>query len=228
MKEMLRKYRILVAPLDWGLGHATRCIPVIKELLANDCEVWLAGEGMQEALLRTEFPELPFLSLEGYRIRYPRSSSGFFLKIFLQIPTIISAITKEHRWLKKMVRSHEMDAVISDNRFGLYHSKIPSIFITHQLNIKSPLGNWSEKILQQWNYKYINRFTECWVPDLLGEDNLAGELSHPFRLPKTVLKYIGPISRFDYYTPLGPPVPVLTGVGGIYSAQRSTTSSVLT
>ncbi len=141
MKEMLRKYRILVVPLDWGLGHATRSIPIIKELLANECEVLLAGEGM--------------------------------------------------------VRSHEIDAVISDNRFGLYHSKIPSIFITHQLSIKSPLGNWIEKILQRWNFKYINRFTECWIPDLLDEDNLAGELSHPFSQPKTALKYIGILSRFE-------------------------------
>ena len=197
MKEMLRKYRILVAPLDWGLGHATRCIPVIKELLANDCEVWLAGEGIQEALLRTEFRDLPFLPLEGYRIRYSRSSRGFLLNMGLQISKIISAIRKEHRWLKKMVRSHEIDAVISDNRFGLYHSKIPSIFITHQLSIKSPLGNWNEKILQRWNYKYINRFRECWIPDLFGENNLAGELSHPFSQPKTATKYIGILSRFE-------------------------------
>src|SRR5947207_7466798 len=132
MKEMLRKYRILVAPLDWGLGHATRCIPVIKELLANDCEVWLAGEGMQEALLRTEFPELPFLPLEGYRIRYSRKSSGFFLNIFLQIPTIITAITKEHRWLKKMIRYHQIAELFSDNAFGCYLFIILSVFITHQ------------------------------------------------------------------------------------------------
>ena len=197
MKETLRKYRILVAPLDWGLGHSTRCIPVIKELLANDCEVWLAGEGIQEALLRTEFLDLPFLPLEGYRIRYSRSSRGFLLNMGLQISKIISRIRKEHRWLKKMVRSHEIDAVISDNRFGLYHSKIPSIFITHQLSIKSPLGNWNEKILQRWNYKYINRFRECWIPDLFGENNLAGELSHPVSQPKTAIKYIGILSRFE-------------------------------
>ena len=49
-EKLRRKFRILVAPLDWGLGHATRCIPIIKELLGNDCDVWLAGEGPQEAL----------------------------------------------------------------------------------------------------------------------------------------------------------------------------------
>jgi hypothetical protein len=51
------KTRILVAPLDWGLGHATRCIPIIRELLSRGCEVWLAGEGAQEHLLKEEFPQ---------------------------------------------------------------------------------------------------------------------------------------------------------------------------
>lgn len=184
-------------PLDWGLGHATRCIPIVKELLANDCDVVLAGEGMQMTLLRTEFPGLQFLALDGYRIRYSRMSSGFLLKMVLQIPKIVSIIRKEHAWLAKVVKTHEIDAVISDNRFGLYHPEIPSIFITHQLTIKSPWGQWNEKILQEWNYRYINRFTECWVPDFSGEDNLAGDLSHPLLKPKPPVKYLGILSRFE-------------------------------
>lgn len=194
---MLRKYRILIAPLDWGLGHATRCIPVIEELLANGCEVWLAGKGMQEILLKGEFPDLPFLQLEGYRVQYSRMSKGFILKIFMQIPKIISAIRKEHRWLKKMIVKYEFDAVISDNRFGLHDKRIPTIFITHQLSIKSFSGKWSDKILQKWNYKYINRFNQCWVPDFAGENNLAGELSHPVSPPAIPVKYIGLLSRFE-------------------------------
>ena len=196
MKGMMRKYRILVAPLDWGLGHATRCIPVIKELLANDCEVWIAGEGVQEALLKTEFPDLPFLQLGGYRIKYSKRSAGFLFKMLAQIPRIIYTIRREHKWLKKMIRSHQFDAVISDNRFGLYNTKTPNVFITHQLRIKSPLGNWGERILQRWNYKFINRFSECWIPDFETEKNLSGELSHPVTKPEIPVKYIGLLSRF--------------------------------
>jgi len=195
--KLLRKYRILVAPLDWGLGHATRCIPIIKELLANDCEVWLAGEGMQETLLRSEFPDLAFLTLKGYRVQYSKTSYGFFWKMIQQMPQIFSAIRKEHKWLKKMAKTHDFDAVISDNRFGLYYHKIPSVFITHQLTIKSSFGKWSERILQRWNYKYINRFTECWVPDMKGNDNLAGDLSHPDTKPVIPIKYVGLLSRFE-------------------------------
>jgi UDP-N-acetylglucosamine transferase subunit ALG13 len=196
-EKLRRKFRILVAPLDWGLGHATRCIPIIKELLGNDCDVWLAGEGPQEALLRSEFPRLPFLSLAGYNIEYSRTPRGLLLKLLLQTPRVISSIRAEHRWLNKTIKVHRFDAVISDNRFGLYHSHVPSLFITHQLSIKSPLGKWNERILQKWNYNYINRFKECWVPDRIGENNLAGELSHPANIPRIPVKYIDVLSRFE-------------------------------
>ncbi len=196
-EKLRRKFRILVAPLDWGLGHATRCIPIIRELLGNDCNVWLAGEGPQEALLRSEFAHLPFLHLAGYDIKYSKTSGGLLLKLLLQMPRVISSIRAEHRWLNRTIKMHEFDGVISDNRFGLYHSYVPSIFITHQLGIKSPLGKWNERILQRWNYNYINRFKECWVPDLVGENNLAGELSHPMTIPRVPVKYIDVLSRFE-------------------------------
>jgi len=193
----LRKPRILVAPLDWGLGHATRCIPVIYELIKQGCEVWLATDGPQEALLKQEFPELLFLSLPGYRVKYGRAAPAMLWNILLQTPKIIRAIKQETNWLKKMVSEQGFDAVISDNRYGLYHSSIPCIIITHQLNIKSKLGKWSERLLQKKNYQYINRFTECWVPDEAGGNNLAGELSHPEKKPTIPLRYIGLLSRFE-------------------------------
>jgi len=186
--------KLLVAPLDWGLGHATRCIPIIKALLNQNCKIWLAGEGAQEVLLRKEFPELPFLPLEGYRVGY--SASRMTGKILLQVPKIINAIKTENRWLKEKVKELGFNAVISDNRYGLCHENIPCIFITHQLYIKTGLGKWSEWLLQNQNYKLINCFSECWVPDEEGENNLAGELSHPGKMPAVPVKYIGPLSRF--------------------------------
>jgi len=187
--------KLLVAPLDWGLGHATRCVPVIRDLLNNNCEVWLAGEGKQEKLLREEFPLLVFLPLKGYRIKYAKN--GLTGKILLQIPSLLRSIREENKWLKEQVNKFGFEAVISDNRYGLHHEKIFSVFITHQLFIKSSLGKWSEKILQKWNYKFINRFHECWVPDEEGENNLSGELSHPVKMPLIPTKYIGPLSRFE-------------------------------
>jgi len=194
-EKLRRNCRILVAPLDWGLGHATRCIPIISELVERRCDVWLAGAGMPKSLLRSEFPDLPFLPLNGYNIRYSASREIFALKILSQVPRIIFEINREHRWLNKMVRSHGFDAVISDNRFGLFHRSIPSIFVSHQLHIKTSLGPRAERILEKWNYGYINRFSECWVPDLEGETNLAGELSHPVYQPAIPVRYLGVLSR---------------------------------
>lgn len=191
-----RKPRILVAPLDWGLGHATRCIPVIYELLKY-AEVWLAGEGPQKALLVAEFPDLPFLSLPGYRVKYGRSSRTLLLRLLLQSPRLLRAIKTEHRWLKMAVEEYGFDAVISDNRFGLYHPEITSVFITHQLRLKGPGGQPVANLLQKQNYRFINRFTCCWVPDQPGKDNLAGDLSHPLKMPAIPVHYTGILSRLQ-------------------------------
>jgi len=191
------KPRILVAPLDWGLGHASRCIPIIRELIEQGSDVWLAGEGAQETLLKTEFPLLPFLQLPGYRITYSKTSTGLIWKMIQQWPKMQKAITAENVWLKNVINEYSFDAVISDNRYGLYHPIVPCVFITHQLTIKSPLGKWTEQLLQKRNYHYINRFKECWVPDIKGENNLAGELSHPVKKPAVPVNYIGLLSRFE-------------------------------
>src|SRR5687767_10959017 len=189
------KPRILVAPLDWGLGHATRCIPVIYEFLRQDCEVWLAGEGAQEILLKQEFPKLSFLPLKGYRVKYSSSRRGLLWSVFSQLPRIFKTIRYENNWLKKVMREYQFDIIISDNRFGLYHSSVPSVIITHQLRIKSPFGKWSENLLQRINYRFINRFTECWIPDEEKENGLAGELSHPGVMPAIPVRYMGILSR---------------------------------
>lgn len=191
------KPRILVAPLDWGLGHATRCIPIIRELMLQGADVWLAGEGAQEELLKAEFPELPFLSLPGYRVQYAKTSRGLIWKMLQQGPKIQRAIRYEHEWLKELISRQRFNAVISDNRYGLHHPGIPCIFITHQLSIRSSLGKWSANILQKKNYRYINQFTECWVPDIEGETNLAADLSHPPKKPGIPTRYIGLLSRFE-------------------------------
>ncbi len=195
MNQPLSSPKILVAPLDWGLGHATRCIPIIKELIQGNCTVLIAASGKIKTLLEAEFPTLRFLFLPGYNIEYAASGWGLAAKIVVQIPKLLSAIQEEHDWLKKIVEEEKIDAVVSDNRYGLYHHKIKSVFITHQLLIKAPV-KLAEDILQEINYRYINRFDECWVPDAEGENNLAGILSHPSLMPEIPVHYLGTLSRF--------------------------------
>ncbi len=187
--------RILIAPLDWGLGHATRCIPIAEWLRRQGCEIFFACDGYQKTLLQQEFPDNTFLLLKGYKIQYSGNKRMLPLKILLQAPKILFAIKHEHEWLQKTIKDHNIDLVISDNRYGLWTDKIPCIFLTHQLHIRASL-NWLEKLIQKINYRYINHYIECWVPDFRGDFNIAGNLSHPAILPKVKVKYIGVLSRF--------------------------------
>lgn len=188
------KKRILVAPLDWGLGHATRCIPIIKELIYLGCEVLIVADKNTFLLLKKEFPSIVFLRCKGYEIEYSKDKKLLFLKMLFQFPGIIFSIWKENKWLKKTIKKQKIDAVISDNRFGMFNKKIPSIYITHQLGIKT--GNkFTEFIAQKIHFYFIKKFAQCWVPDNK-ENGLAGELSHPSKIPPHVI-YIGPLSRFN-------------------------------
>lgn len=187
--------RVLVSALDWGLGHATRIITIVKTLQNYDVQVLIAADGAIASLLGAEFPDIQVLPLKGYGVRYSRSKKNFIFKLLGQAPAIFSSIKRENRWLKNTVKEYKIDAVISDNRFGLYHKGIPCAYITHQLFIETGT-KWMSRLAQKVHYKYINRYTECWVPDFKDGITLAGKLSHPEKLPAVPVKYIGPLSRF--------------------------------
>ncbi|MEJ7769138.1 MAG: glycosyl transferase family 28, partial [Chitinophagaceae bacterium] len=188
---------ILVAPLDWGLGHATRCIPIITHLLTIGCKVIVAAEGKQRLLLKQEFAGIRCVYLQGYRVEYGTKGWQTLLKISLQLPKLLRSIKQENRWLQKFILENKVNGVISDNRYGLFSKQVPSVFITHQLNVKCPFGPLVESFIQQFIYKYINKFNQCWVPDYEGDVNLAAELSHPKNLPATTVKYLGRLSRIS-------------------------------
>ena len=185
---------VLVAPLDWGLGHCTRCIPLIEYFQQSGCTVILAAEGAQAKLLQQEFPLLTVLPLQGYRIRYSKSKRWFAAKILWQLPKLLQSIKNEQIWLNRVVDEHKIDIVISDNRYGLHHPSIRSIIITHQLQVQTPFL-WTEKIVQRRLFKFINQFSACWVPDAAGNFNLSGKLAHPHLMPAIPVVYIGPLSR---------------------------------
>src|SRR6186713_2481942 len=129
--------KVLVTPLDWGLGHATRCVPIINELLKRNCTVVIGGCGESLELLKKEFPALTFLSLPAYKPVYP-SSGSMVLKMLTQLPRFLSTIKQEHAEIEQIIKDSKIDLIISDNRFGCWSAAVPSVFVTHQTNILLP------------------------------------------------------------------------------------------
>ncbi len=184
---------ILVAPLNWGLGHATRCIPVIRALLRYQYKVLIGSDGPALLLLRKEFPELPFVELPKYHINYPKNGIFFKMKLLQSLPQIRSAIASEKKIVRKLVTDGQIDGIISDNRPGVRDKRVPSVYITHQLHVLS--GNTSF-FSSKMHRLIIKKFTQCWVPDVNQSINLSGKLGHPKKLDFPVT-YIGPLSRME-------------------------------
>lgn len=190
---MIKNKTILVAPLDWGLGHASRCVPLIKKLLNNNNNVIIGADKQPLALLRDEFPDLAYVTIPGYDIEYAKNSS--FIKLSLQSLAFYRFIKFESDFLKKLLQEHKIDVVISDNRYGLWNKDIHSILITHQVFIKSPVAG---KFISNKTQQLIANFDECWIPDFEQKHNsLSGELSHLQPL-NNKFKFIGPLSRFNH------------------------------
>ncbi|MDA0987347.1 MAG: glycosyltransferase [Bacteroidetes bacterium] len=190
---MKNKFRILVAPLNWGLGHATRSIPIINELLKNNIEVVLVSNNGAGAFLKKEFPQLEYYELAGINLNY---GNNLIRSIFAQFPKVIKSFFLERSFINNKIIDLNIDGIISDSRFGLYSSKVFSIYITHQLNIQVPkylffLSN----ILNFLHHKIISKYSKCWVLDTNFENNFAGNLSLA-KKDFTNIKYIGPITRF--------------------------------
>lgn len=187
---------VLFSALDWGLGHTTRSIPIIRELINLNCDILIACNSWQKSLLEAEFPHLTYVSLTGYNIFYGGKKTVTITAILLQLPKILIKINREKRWLHRVLKVHKINGIISDNRYGLFSQGIPSVFIAHQLFISSGLGAWVDRIAQRLNYYLIKRFNTCWVPDQKGPNALAGKLSNPKQLPSSPVRYIGNLSRF--------------------------------
>jgi uncharacterized protein (TIGR00661 family) len=191
--------RVLVAPLDWGLGHATRCIPIVRELQAQGCDVFLAGSGDSILLLSKEFPQLKCFNLPGYEPRYPINGKLMPWRMAVQIPKFFKTISAEHKETERLVCEQRIDFVISDNRYGCWSDTAPSVFITHQSNILMPKRfGWMSAAVRKINEGYMRKFSECWIPDYPRERSLAGKLAEFGSVKQSLkIKHVGPLSRFE-------------------------------
>lgn len=180
----------MVAPLDWGLGHASRCAPLIQQLINSGAEPIVGANGKSAFWLKSRFPQLRHVEIPGMEVSYSAKSSQIWA-IAKQIPRFLKSISNERSTLKRLIAEYSIDAVISDQRFGLYSKDVPSIIITHQTHPITPV---SQSILRKQNRLWLAAFDEVWIPD--NDKKLAGKLSDKIDEPPSY--HIGHLSRFQH------------------------------
>lgn len=187
--------RILLSPLNWGLGHATRCVPIVRHLLRQGHEVVLASDGVARDFLLHYFPSLSCLEAPALRLRYAKGTSQVWAML-LQLPALLRHARQDYLWLKQLLEREHFDCVISDNRFGMY-SSVKSVYITHQMMVKMPSGLcFLEPLAHALHMWVIQHYSECLIPDYASSPGLSGDLSHHYPLPSHA-RFIGPLSRFQ-------------------------------
>lgn len=184
--------RILVAPLNWGLGHVARCIPLIQSLQRMGTEVFLASDGGALRLLKAEFPQLPAFKLPSYRIRY--ESPNMVRNIAWQLPRILYAVRTEQWATEKLVAEHGIQGIISDNRYGCFSRNANSVILSHQLHLRVP-NRFLEWTANGVLRRALGKFDAIWAPDVAEEPSLSGELSHAPSKVHPQMRFIGPLSR---------------------------------
>jgi len=194
--EKLSIMRVLICPLDWGMGHTARMIPVAVQLIGEGHHVTFGGSKRQIALIRSDLPQASTLHFPGFTTTYSRFFPMWFSTIF-RAPALFISIIREHRSLKEILKAGIFDQVISDNRMGLWNKGVKTVYVTHMIRIPMPrLLKFLEPMGVLIHRLFINRFDECWIPDLPAEGNLSGRLSHDVRLPSNA-RYIGVLSKYS-------------------------------
>jgi len=179
--------RIIVAPLNWGLGHASRCVPIIQALQKEHFLPVIASDGAALDFLKKEFPSLESIELPSYKISYGKSLKRDLVK---KIPHFLRIASKERSIIQNYIDTNNVVGIISDNRFGVYSQDVPSVYLTHQINVKSGILT---PFTSYFHQKIIKKFDECWIPDE-SQSLFSGSLSQTKK--NLNQKYIGVLSRF--------------------------------
>lgn len=188
---------VFASMLDWGLGHTTRCIPILNEFINQGFPLIIGCTALQKKILQPEIPQASFKMLKGYNIRYSPGKLLFTLKIILQLPKIFKTCYIERKWLKIHLKKTNYKSIIvfSDNRPGFYHHRAFNIYMTHQLTIHTGSAI-TTKLATLMHRRVIRKFNECWIPDTKSH-SLSGQLSKDSNI-KVPKRYIGPLSRLRY------------------------------
>ncbi len=210
--------KVLIAPLNWGLGHATRCAALVYRHMQQGDEVVLGGDGESLMWLKREFPNLRTVVLAPLHLRYSKGNSQVWAMV-RALPRLVVFSMLDHRLLNYWMREERektgkgFDMVVSDNRFGLWNAGVKSVYMTHQLKVLLPKGwQWAEGLVMRLHAAIYRHYDEVWVPDYVSDDSdnvvrrnyqgVSGEMGHPDGLSPEVqrkVRYIGPLSRFECF-----------------------------
>jgi predicted glycosyltransferase len=192
---LTKSLNILICPLEWGLGHAARMIPLARKLREMNHNVIIGSGEEHLSLFRKELPGLLLINFPGFKPGYSRFLPQY-LSLLFKTPLLLYHIFAEHYKLKKILAENSVDIIISDNRFGLWNTSVTSVYVSHMPLIPFPEPfKFLESIGVALHKKIIKKYSFCYIPDLPGDLNLSGRLSHGIKLPDNV-RFIGILSRF--------------------------------
>ncbi len=217
----------LISPLNWGLGHASRCIPVIREMLRSGNEVTIAACGNALIFLEKEFPDCSFIRFQDYPPPY-NPGRLFFPRFTLHMNTLVQSLATERKCLERILSQNQYDLIISDSRPGVYSNTIPSLQITHQVQQSFPLIVWPIELIGVYlNIRVFRKFSGIIIPDNPPGDNaLAGKLSRtPFRRSRTRYYYAGILASVQKQ-PLARDIDFLMMISGM-EPQRTALERIL-
>jgi uncharacterized protein (TIGR00661 family) len=209
---------IIYGICSWGLGHATRSLPIIRRLLKENHEVKIISHDRSLQLLKKELNDtVSYIDLRDYPLLISENKEKFIAKSIIYWPLFIKRMEEGLIQLKKIVDMYSCDCIISDGRYDMYHKEVPSFFISHQIRILNPLNiKIIERGSETFNEFFFKRFNEIIVPDYKTED-FSGKLSHQLnKIDENKLHYIGILSDFnkknlkkdiDYFISLSGPEP---------------------
>ena len=216
----------LLAPLDWGLGHASRSLALAGRLEAEGDRVSWACSGPAAEMLRRELPERKIHELPAYRVRY--KSRSMVWNVMRQAWRWRKTIKAERKATAELVDELGIDRIVSDSRFGCHDPRVHSVFMTHQLH---PVTHFAPaSAAYKWQ---LQHFDEFWVPDEADHGRLSGKLSSSSGYEN--VQYIGQLSRlsstpghapFDLLVLLSGPEPMRTRLEEIIVSQLASTDGI--
>lgn len=191
--------RVLFAVHDWGLGHATRSLPLIRALLdRGDTVTVLVAPGNALRLLQAELGDrcafYPYADIPKPFSRFP---ALFYLRMSLSMPQVMALFRREHELTEKLVKERDLDCVVSDTRYGIWSQAVPSYCILHSLRQLIPFRpHWLERLVERSQCRKLSGFTKVLIPDMEEDGGLSGELSHDLDIDWGAgrLEWIGPLS----------------------------------